>query len=120
MCKRKKLSLANYQMFVNDKEIDFYNNDKKFAAMFGYTVNKNNNGRWKEFYRNLLHIPIEVLTFAEHIIYQDLYRADDSLPKVVYCKDTKRYYIARDYWNYIHIELPLVFVEHFPQYKWLL
>ena len=119
-CKLKNQSLRNYKMLIDTVDIEFYISDKTFAGLYPATVNNNNNGGWKTFYSALLKVSIEVLTFAEHIIYQDLYKAEDDIPKVVYNEYKHKYYIAKNYWFYAEIELPEVFIEHFPQYKWML
>ena len=116
-------SLTKYKLFINNMRIEFYNNDKSFIALYSGTVYKNNVGGWKKIYSDFLKIPVDYLDKLEHIIYQDLYRVNDDFPKVVFREtEPNRYkrYMLRNHWCTIPIELPEVFIHHFPQYKWII
>ena len=115
----KKFSLVNYKLLIDGINIEFYINDISFVSMWKSNVANNNNGQWLSTYKKILDIPKKVLLSYEHIIYQDLYKADNDLPKVVYIGESKTYYMMHNHWFAFKIEVPKVFVKHFPQYKWM-
>lgn len=121
--KTKQPSLTDYKLFINDVYVEFYKRPNSYCALSGLYIEKTNNGGWKLIYKELLNVSISLLDYIEHIIYEDLYRVTaNDLPKVVptVYKNKFEYYIFRNFWQLIGIELPSVFVEHFPQYKWML
>ena len=115
----KTLSLTNYHLWINNIEIDFYIHDKIFLSMWMSNAIKNNKGEWKTKYSFGYGIPIEISNYAEHIIYEDLYRVHDDLPKVFYNKDYDGFFITRNYWRSFLIEVPILFIQHYPQYAWI-